>query len=128
MGRGLGGLARGLAGGLVLVLLAPLVALGPAMILDRGPDGVARASAFPAALVVLDPLVWRGVRNSVAVAVMVTTGSLALGLALGTIAGRRRFWGRWVLGRLAILPLAIGPIWLTPGVGTTRTGWSRAAR
>ena len=107
---------RALGGGLLVVLLAPLLALGPALVLDRGGDGVPRLSAFPAALVVLDPLVWRCVRNSAAIAGVVTVGSLGIGTGLGMILGRRRFWGRWLLRRLAFLPLAFGPIWMTPGV------------
>ncbi len=71
------------------------------MVVDRGGDGAPRLSAFPAALVVLDPLVWRCVRNSVAVASAVTVGSLVVGTGLGMLLGRRRFWGRWLLGGLA---------------------------
>ena len=42
--------------------------------------------------------------------------------------GRRRFWGRWLLGFLAIAPLAVGPTWITPGVvawigGRADSGW-----
>ena len=116
-------MARSLAGlgsviGLILlgVVVAPVVALLPAMVVDRGAGSSPRLSAFPAALVVLDPLVWRCVRNSVLVALAVTMGSMVLGTSLGIILGRRRFWGRWVLGGLAIMPLAVGPMGLTPGV------------
>ena len=119
MGRGFGVLARVCGIGLLVILAAPVVALGPAMVVDRGWDGAARVSAFPPALVVLDPLVWRCVRNSVAVALAVTVGSLGMGVGLGLILGRRRFWGRVLLGGLAVVPLAIGPIWLAPGV----LGW-----
>ena len=116
MGRGLGALLKGLGLGLLVILFAPIVALGPATVVDRGWDGGARVSAFPPALVVLDPLVWRCVRNSSAVALLVTVGALAIGTGLGLLLGRRRFWGRWPLGGLAMVPLAIGPTWLAPGV------------
>ncbi len=119
MGRMLEGLARVLGFGLLLVLFVPVLALVSAMVVDRGFDGRARISAFPAALVVLDPLVWRCVRNSVAVALAVTVGSTVLGTGLGLILGRRRFWGRWPLGVLAVVPLAVGPIWTVPGVVAT---------
>lgn len=101
--------------GLVL-LMAPVLALVPAMVVDRGWDGTARVSAFPAALVILDPLVWRCVRNSAAVALVVTVGSLVVGTGLGMILGRRRFWGRGSLGLLAVVPVAVSPIWVAPGV------------
>ncbi len=116
MGRMLEGLARVLGFGLLLVLFVPALALVPAMVVDRGFDGRSRISAFPAALVILDPLVWRCARNSVAVALAVTVGSSVVGTGLGLILGRRRFWGRRPLGILAVVPLAMGPIWTVPGV------------
>ena len=119
MGRAFGVLARVCGIGLLLILAAPVVALGPAMVVDRGWDGTPRVSAFPPALVVLDPLVWRCVRNSVVAGLAVTVGSLVVGVGLGLLLGRRRFWGRGLLGFLAISPLAVSPIWLAPGV----LGW-----
>ena len=116
MGRSLGGIAGVLGLGLLVVLAAPVLALVPAMVVDRGVEGPARVSAFPAALVVLDPLVWRRVRNSVAVALAVTVGSLGLGTGLGMLLGRRRFWGRRSLSWVALAPMAVSPIWLAPGV------------
>ncbi len=116
MRRGLGGLGRFLGLVLLLVLIAPVVALGPAMVVDHGWNGLTRVSALPPALVILDPLVWRCVRNSLTVAVVVTVGSVAIGTGLGLILGRRRFWGRWPLGLLSVVPLAISPIWVAPGV------------
>ena len=116
MGRTLEGLARVLGFGLLIGLMVPTLALLPGILVDRGFDGPTRVSAFPAALVVLDPLVWRCVRNSVIVASAVTVGSLALGTGLGLVLGRRRFWGRRPLGVLAIVPIAVGPIWVAPGV------------
>ena len=127
MGRGFGVLSRVFGLGLVVILIAPVVALGPAMVVDRGWNGAPRVSAFPPALVVLDPLVWRCVRNSAAVALAVTVGSLGVGVGLGLILGRRRFWGRGLLGGLAVLPLAVGPIWLTPGILSWMGGESRWA-
>ena len=131
MVRTLEGLVRVLGVVLLAVLFVPVLALIPAMVLDRGFDGRSRVSAFPAALVVLDPLVWRCVRNSVAVALAVMVGSIVLGTGLGLILGRRRFWGRWPLGILAMIPLAVGPIWTVSGVvalvgGDSSWGWLAA--
>ena len=116
MGLGWGGIRQVLGWGLLGVVLLPLVAIGPGMVVDQGRAGELRASAFPAALVVLDPLVGRCVRNSVLVAALVTLVSTLIGMGLGLILGRRRFWGRWLLGGLALVPLAVGPTGLAPGV------------
>ena len=101
---------------LILIVAAPALAIAPAQVVDRGPGGEARSSAFPAALVLFDPLVWRCVRNSVAVAALVAVLATAIGATLGILLGRRRFWGRGPLGLIALTPLAAGPIWTTPGV------------
>ena len=95
--RGLGRLA-GI--GLWIVVLAPALALAPAAFLDRGPGGSARPTMFPLALVTLDPVVWDCVWNSLAVAAVVTSGSLVAGVGLcgpwcagGSGGGCR--WPRW---------------------------------
>ncbi len=97
------------------VLVAPLVALFVSVLIDRGSDGAVRLSRFPLALLAVDPLVPTCVRNSVIFAVVLSLGSLGLGITLGWLLGRRSFWGRplWrgaVLGLLGASPaiLALG--------------------
>jgi ABC-type Fe3+ transport system permease subunit len=104
-------------GGLLLVaLLIPSLASWPSALLDRGPDGSPRVSAFPIALAAFDPFVWTCARNSAAAAGLVACGSMVIGMGLASIAGRWRFWGRWPLWALAMVPLAAGPLLIAPGV------------
>jgi len=110
--RGLGRIA-GL--GLLAALAVPALALLPAAVLDRGPGGDVRLSWLPIALAALDPFVWQCARNSAAVAALVTAGSVAVGVGLGTVFGRR-FWGRPVLSALAMGPMAAGALLIAPGV------------
>ncbi|MGE5754320.1 MAG: Fe3+ ABC transporter permease [Planctomycetaceae bacterium] len=123
-------LGRWAGAGLWFVVLAPALAVVPAAVLDRGPDGAARPTLFPAALVALDPFVREGVRNSLVVAAAVAGVSLVLGVGLARGAVGRRFWGRPILAALGIAPLAIppvvealglrlafGPLAMWPGVG-----------
>jgi iron(III) transport system permease protein len=96
--------------GLWVAVLAPALALLPAAVLDRGPEGgTVRPSLFPLALVVLDPLVWECVRNSAAMALGVALGSLVLGTGLARLVGRWRFWGRPILSALVVAPLVVPP-------------------
>lgn len=104
------GLGRWAGMGLWLVVLAPALALVPAAVLDRGPAGEVRASVFPLALGALDPFVWDCLRNSLAVAVAVSAGSLALGVHLARLVVLRRFWGRIPLAALAIAPAVVPPL------------------
>jgi ABC-type Fe3+ transport system permease subunit len=106
--------------GLWVVTLAPALALVPAAVLDRGPGGTARVSLFPLALTVLDPLVWDCVWNSVAVALVVAAGSLALGSGLARVCEHWRFSGRPVLWALTLAPLAVPPLVLALGL----RGWA----
>jgi ABC-type Fe3+ transport system permease subunit len=104
------GVGRWAGVGLGGVLLAWLVALGPAAMLDRGPGGDVRPSLLPAALVVLDPFVWDCARNSVVVAAVVAAGSLILGLALARVVVGWQFWGRLPLAAMAFAPLVVPPL------------------
>src|SRR5208337_3479645 len=94
-----------------LVLLAPILALLPAAVLDIGPAPEARTrfSVFPLALAALDPLIWTSLWNSVAAAVIVAVGSLVIGVALGGVAARLRFWGRPVLSASITAPAVVAP-------------------
>ena len=120
------GLARVLGGSLLAVLLIPSLAAWPAAFVDRGADGSPRLSAFPLALVAFDPFVWTCARNSAVVASIVAGGSLVIGVGLGLIAGRWRFWGRAPLWALAIVPMAAGPLLIAPGIALAlggQRGW-----
>jgi ABC-type Fe3+ transport system permease subunit len=98
--------------GVVLVglVLVPALALVPAAILDRGPDGAVRGTVFHVALAASDPFVWDCVRNSLAAAVVVALGSSVVGVGLARIATRWRFWGRRPLEALARAPVAVFPL------------------
>jgi len=95
-----------------LWLLVPTIALGllPAAVLDRGPSGEVRPTLFPFALVALDPFVWDCVRNSLAVATIVSFLSWILGVNLARLVTRRRFWGRPLLVAIAVAPLVVPPV------------------
>ena len=110
------GLGRVLGGFLLVALLIPSVAAWPSSVIDRGPDGEPRISVFPIALTVFDPFVWTCTRNSVAVAVLVSAGSLVLGVGLALVAGRWRFRGRAPLWALAMVPIGAGPLLIAPGI------------
>ena len=118
----LGGLARLTGGSLLAVLLLPSLAAWPSAFLDRGPDGSPRASIFPIALTLFDPFVWACARNSLVVAATVAAGSLVVGVGLGLIVGRWRFWGRAPLWALAIVPMLAGPLLVAPGIGLALGG------
>ena len=101
-----------------LVLLAPVLALLPAAVLDIGPEPEARTrfSVFPLALAALDPLIWTSLWNSVAVAVIVAVGSLVIGVTLGGVVARFRFWGRPVLSALITAPAVVAPALFALGI------------
>jgi len=94
-----------------LMLLAPVLALLPAAVLDIGPapESRTRFSVFPLALAALDPLIWTSLWNSVAVAAIVAVGSLVIGVALGGVVSRYRFWGRPVLSASITAPAVVAP-------------------
>ena len=107
-----------------LVVLAPVLALLPAALLDIGPDGTVRASIFPLVLTAYDSLLRTSTINSLGVSAGVAAGSVALGVSLGQILCRRRFWGRPFLAAavsaLAVVPpafLALGLLGLIGGSG-----------
>lgn len=101
-----------------LVLLAPLVALLPAAVLDIGPEPESRTrfSMFPLALTALDPLIWTSLWNSVAVAVIVAVVSLVIGVALGGVVARFTFWGRPLLSSLITAPAVVAPALFALGI------------
>lgn len=104
------GLGRWLGKGLGMLVLLPTLALLPAALIDRGPDGSVRRTLVYAGLAASDPFVWTSARNSLAVAGAVALGSMALGIALAEATTRRRFWGRGPLAALAYAPLAVPPL------------------
>ncbi len=101
-----------------LVLLAPVAALAIAGLLDIGPppESPLRISVFPLALTVFDPLVWTSLWNSLVVAVLVACGSLVIGVPVGHVIARWRFWGRPLLSLLVMGPAVISPAYLALGV------------
>jgi len=103
-------LGRWAGTGLWVAVLAPALALVPAAVLDRGAGGAVRPTLFPLALAALDPFLWDCARNSVAVALCVTLGSLVLGIGLARVVVRWRFWGRPVLAALTLAPLVVPPL------------------
>lgn len=94
-----------------LVVLAPVLALLPAAVLDSGPapEYRTRFSLFPLALASLDPLLWTCLWNSVAVALVVAVVSLVIGVVLGGMIARSRFLGRPLLEALITAPAVIPP-------------------
>ena len=111
--RWLRALARGL---LRLILLVPIVALLLAVLVDRGPSGNARLSLFPMAIVALDPFAWTCFRNSLIFATVNCFAALILGVGLGWIVARRRFWGRAALYGVVAALSAAAPAFLALGV------------
>ena len=111
--RGLRRLTRGCLG---LLTVVPLVALVLGVFVERGPAGEARLSFFPMALVALDPFVWTCARNSVIFAGVVTAASLIVGVGLGCLVSRLRFWGRAILRGAVASLLAAPPLVLALGL------------
>src|SRR5262249_27530768 len=105
--------ARGMLGVLATM---PSLALVLAVVFDRADEGPVRFSMRPMALSVLDPFVWTCARNSVIFAVVLTTAMLLVGVGLGWAVGRRRFWGRSVLGAGVAAMLAAAPACLALGL------------
>ncbi len=101
-----------------LVVLAPVLALLPAAVLDSGPapEYRTRFSLFPLALASLDPLLWTCLWNSVAVALVVAVVSLVIGVVLGGMIARSRFLGRPLLEALITAPAVIPPAFFALGL------------
>jgi ABC-type Fe3+ transport system permease subunit len=99
------------------VLLAPLVALVLAILLDRGPSGETRVSPhfFPVALWLYDDFAWTCTRNSVIFALVVTAASLVVGVAVAWAGARRRFWGQKGLGKILGSLLVVSPAFMALG-------------
>ena len=109
--------SRALARGLLrLILLLPIVALLLAVLVDRGPSGNARLSLFPMAIVALDPFAWTCFRNTLIFASVNTFAALFVGIGLGWIVARRRFWGRAASYGVVAALSAAAPAFLALGV------------
>ncbi|HEV3163521.1 MAG TPA: ABC transporter permease subunit [Isosphaeraceae bacterium] len=111
--RGLGWLAGAAIG---VAVLAPVGALLPAAIIDRGSAGSVRGSLLYVALAVFDPFVWTCLGNSLMVALAVAVGSWWIGVGLARMIGRWRFWARRPLATLVWVPLAVPPLVAALGV------------
>src|SRR4051794_35593944 len=90
-----------------LAVLAPVLLLVPAAMLDVGKDSGVRLSLFPLALSAFDPFLWTCLWNGVVLASVVTLGAVVIGVRLGRMLSRTRFWTRPLLGFLAFAPAAV---------------------
>ena len=79
--RAIVGIVRSVLG---LLILAPVLALVAAALLDVGPAATVRFSIFPLALAVYDPLVTTSLWHSLVVAAAVAVGSLGRGCQPGS--------------------------------------------
>lgn len=113
----MGGLTRSVGLAVLLLVWLPALALIPALAVDRGPDGGPRLSPLPLALAVLDPFNLACLGHSVAAAAASAAGALVVGVAVGTITSRRRFWGRPIFAALVWVPWAAGPVAVAAGIG-----------
>lgn len=102
--------------GLGLAVLAPLLSLVPAALLDSGPDAPVRFSPFLLALATFDPLVWTCLWNGVALASAVSIGSVLIGVRLGRAMSLSGPWARPLWEFLAIAPAVIPPGFLALGL------------
>jgi ABC-type Fe3+ transport system permease subunit len=94
-----------LAAALVSALIATAVLDSPVL-----GESKPRASLFPAALAILDPMLGLGLRNSALAALIVTVGSVLIGLPLARGIARWRFWMRQPLAVLTFATLAVPPL------------------
>ena len=99
-----------------LLTVVPLVALVLGVFVKRGSAGEARLSLFSMAMLALDPFVWTCARNSLIFAGAVTAASLIVGVSLGCLVSRLRFWGRAVLRAATASLLAASPVVLALGM------------
>jgi ABC-type Fe3+ transport system permease subunit len=102
----------------------PVLAVVLASLLDLGPDGHVRFSLFPLVLVLYDSLLATSLVQSLAMAAAIVAGSTLIGVGLGTLLARFRFWGRpllrGMLGGLSVVPpafVAVGILGLGPSAG-----------
>jgi ABC-type Fe3+ transport system permease subunit len=111
-----------------VLILAPVLALVPAAVLDQGPRGTTRATVFYVGLVASDPFVGECLRQSLVVAVVVTAGAGVLGTGLARIVACWRFWGRRPLAALVWAPMMVPPLYGALGLEglACRLGWSAA--
>ncbi len=104
---------RGVVG---LLTILPVLALLLAVMLDRGAGGGLRDPGFPLALFASDPFAWTCVTNSLIFAASITGLSMMIGVGLGWMIARLRFWGRGVLRNALASMLAASPACLALGV------------
>jgi iron(III) transport system permease protein len=100
----------------VMLVVAPTLALMAAVAFDRGPAGDVRLSFFPVVLASYDPFFWTCARNSIIFAAVVTAGSMVVGSLLGWIVGRRRLRGCSLLRAAVASSLAAPPFVLSLGL------------
>jgi ABC-type Fe3+ transport system permease subunit len=98
--------------------LAPAVALVVAILVDEGPTGEARASShfFPVVLWLFDDFAWTCARNSVIFALVVSLGSLVLGVGLQCVLARVWARGRRALGVAVVAVVAVSPAFFALGL------------
>ena len=119
-------LIRSLGACLLTLLLLMILAIVPGSMIDRGPDASIRVSAFPLALVLFDPFVWTCARNSLAVASACAIGSMLIGVAIGSVAGRSRSRVGGMLWALMLAPMVAGPLLMSPAIASmlgSQGGW-----
>ncbi len=98
--------------------LAPAIALVTAILVDEGPTGEARASShfFPLVLWIFDDFAWTCARNSLTFAVLVSLGSLVLGLGLRCALDRVWLPARSPAGAAALAAVVLSPAFLALGL------------
>ena len=111
------------AASVAALVAAPLLAMGPAAVLDRGPSGSVRATVLYLALAAFDPFVWGCVWHSVTVATVVSFASWLGGVWLARALERRRFWGRRPLAAVAMASLAVPPLFSAIGLRGLLAQW-----
>ncbi len=103
---------------LCLMQLAPAIALVTAIMVDEGPTGEARVSShfFPLVLWIFDDFAWTCARNSLIFAVVVSLGSLVLGLGLRCALDRVWLPARSPAGAAALAAVVLSPAFLALGL------------
>jgi ABC-type Fe3+ transport system permease subunit len=99
-----------------LLVLAPLLALVPAALMDAGPDARVRLSIFPPALAVYDPFVWTCVGHGLVLGATVAISAVLVGVSLGRILAGHRSWTRALLEWLVVAPAVAPPAFLALGL------------
>jgi iron(III) transport system permease protein len=108
-------IARGALG---LVLVAPVIALVPAVLFDRGPSGLPRVSPhlFPVAMWVFDDFAWTCARNSLIFASVISLSALVVGVGVRCLLDRLPSWGRAAAGGAILALVVVSPAFLALGI------------